>query len=76
MSLVQPLPLKALKALDRSCQAVAKMVLMNPQGFIDGAPKVGPLGPLGIKVCHGDGGDTWWPPVAMETHGLIVVNSG
>ena len=34
-------------------EAVAKMVLMNPQGFIDGAPKVGPLGPLGIKVCHG-----------------------
>lgn len=31
-------------------QAVAKMVLINAQGFIDGAPKVGPLGPLGIKV--------------------------
>lgn len=31
-------------------QAVEKMVLINAQGFIDGAPKVGPLGFLGIKV--------------------------
>ena len=36
-------------------EAVSKMVLMNPQGFIDGAPKVGPLGALGIKVCLGCG---------------------
>eukprot|EP00434_Breviolum_minutum_P001429 symbB.v1.2.001258.t1/scaffold65.1/size366479/5 len=31
-------------------EAVDKLILINPQGFIDGAPKVGPLGPLGIKV--------------------------
>ncbi|CAJ1447066.1 unnamed protein product, partial [Effrenium voratum] len=31
-------------------QAVEKLILLNPQGFIDGAPKVGPLGFLGIKV--------------------------
>ena len=29
------------------------MVLINAQGFIDGAPKVGPLGFLGIKVPLG-----------------------
>eukprot|EP00929_Paragymnodinium_shiwhaense_P077327 TRINITY_DN39819_c0_g2_i1.p1 TRINITY_DN39819_c0_g2~~TRINITY_DN39819_c0_g2_i1.p1 ORF type:complete len:406 (-),score=50.06 TRINITY_DN39819_c0_g2_i1:202-1419(-) len=31
-------------------QAVERVILLNPQGFIDGAPKVGPLGPLGIAV--------------------------
>lgn len=31
-------------------EAVEKMILMNPQGFIDGAPEVGPLGGIGIKV--------------------------
>eukprot|EP00438_Fugacium_kawagutii_P032837 Skav224529 [mRNA] locus=scaffold388:494507:496319:+ [translate_table: standard] len=37
-------------SLREASQAVQKMVMINPQGFIDGAPKVGPLGPLGIKV--------------------------
>eukprot|EP00971_Amphidinium_carterae_P003633 71917-Amphidinium_carterae.2 len=32
------------------CEAVQKLVLLDAQGFIDGAPKLGPLGWLGIKV--------------------------
>lgn len=42
-TVTKPLPQPQLKAVD-------KLILINPQGFIDGAPKVGPLGPLGIKV--------------------------
>jgi len=31
-------------------EAVERLVLINPQAYIDGAPKVGPLGPLGIQL--------------------------
>lgn len=33
-------------------EAVERLVLVDPQGFIDGAPRVGPLGPLGIQLLR------------------------
>jgi len=40
-------------------EAVQKLVLLDAQGFIDGAPKLGPLGWLGIKVLSS------WPLRSM-----------
>jgi len=31
-------------------EAVERLILLNSQGFIDGAPKIGPFGPLGIAI--------------------------